>query len=229
MESAFPFVLFLLFAVVAAALAYYQYLAKQERQRAFAAFAATNGLRYFAHDPFDLLAEPFHLFRRGDGRGIENVLDGEWAGVPVRAFDYWYYEESTDSEGHRRKTYSRFDCAITPIEATCVPLRISRESVFSRLADHVALRDLEFELEEFNRAFDVQCEDRKFANDFLDQRMMRWLLAAPGKPIFEVAHDRLLCAVKKVGVEELPVLLHTIRRFREQVPKVVFSLYPRPG
>jgi hypothetical protein len=223
-----PIVFLVLFALVAAGVAYYQYLAKRKRQQAFAAFAAANGLRYFAHDPFDLLAEPFQLFRQGDGRGIENVLDGEWEGVPVRAFDYWYYEESTDSEGHRRKTYYRFDCAIAPIEAACAPLRIEREGVLSRLADHVALRDLEFELEEFNRAFDVHCDDRKFANDFLDQRMMRWLLAAPGKPIFEVSYDRLLCAVKKVDVQEIPVLLHTIGGFREQVPAVVFSLYPRP-
>lgn len=224
-----PLVFFVLFALVAAGVAYYRYVARQRRRQAFAAFAATNGLRYHQQDPFGLLSEPFHLFAKGDGRGIENVLDGEWAGVPVRAFDYWYYEESTDSEGHRSKTYYRFDCALMPIEAACSPLRIDRENVLTRIADHLAMRDLEFELEEFNRAFNVRCEDRKFANDFLDQRMMRWLLGAPGKPIFEVAYDRLLCSVKQCDIEQLPVLLHTAKAFREQVPAVVFSLYPRAG
>lgn len=228
MDATFP-IFIVLFVLVAAAVAYYQYVAKRRREQAFAAFAAANGLRYHATDPFDLLAEPFGLFRKGDGRGIENVLDGEWGGTPVRVFDYWYYEESTDSNGGHHKTYYRFDCAMLPIDAACARLRIDRESVLTRLADHVALRDLEFDLEEFNRAFDVSCDDRKFANDFLDQRMMRWLLSAPGKPTFEVVQDRLLCSIKKTDVEELPVLLHTAKGFREHVPEVVFSLYPRPG
>lgn len=228
MENTFP-IFIVLFVLVAGGIAYYQYLARRQRQQAFAAFAAAHGLGYHLRDPFSLLSEPFHLLHKGDGRGIENVLDGDWSGIPIRAFDYWYYEESTDSQGHRSKTYYRFDCVLVPVEAACTPLRIDRENVLTRLADHLAMRDLEFELEEFNRAFSVHCEDRKFANDFLDQRMMRWLLAAPGKPIFEVAYDRLLCAVKKCDVEELPVLLHTAKGFREQVPAVVYSLYPRSG
>ena len=228
MEFPVP-ILFLLFALGAAAVAWFQYAARQRRRQAFAAFAATHALRYHQRDPFGLLSEPFHLFRKGDGRGIENVLDGEWSGIPIRAFDYWYYEESTDSEGHRRKSYYRFDCVLMPIEAACSPLRIDRENLFTRIADHLAMRDIEFELEEFNRAFNVHCDDRKFANDFLDQRMMRWLLAAPGTPTFEVAYDRLLCSVKKCDVEELAVMLHTAKGFREQVPAVVYSLYPRAG
>lgn len=56
------------------------------------------------------------------------------------------------------------------------PLVLGRENVFTRLADSIGLPDIELELADFNRAFSVKCKDRKFANDFLDQRMMRLLL-----------------------------------------------------
>lgn len=225
-ENLFPF-FFLLFALVAAGVVAYQYVAQQKRREAFAAFAARNGFAYHRQDPFGLLDEPFRLFSKGDGRGIENVLDGRWQDVPVRAFDYWYYEESSTSKGGRTKSYHRFDCVIAPIDAACSPLTIERESLFTRLADHLALDDIQFELEEFNRAFNVKGADRAFATAFCDQKMMRWLLTNAGDCGFEVMGDRLLTFCRKVDVEALPVLFATMCGLRDHVPPVVYSLYPR--
>ena len=226
MDNAFP-LLFVLLGLAAAGVVAYQYYARQQRRQAFAAFAAGHGLMYHRQDPFGLLAEPFRLFSKGDGRGIENVLDGAWQEMPVRAFDYWYYEESSSSKGGRSKTYYRFDCVITPIDAACSALTIDRENLFTRLADHLAMDDIQFELEEFNDAFNVKGEDRRFATALCDQRMMRWLLANAGDCGFEVIGDRLLAFCKKIDVEALPMLFATMRGFREHVPPVVYSLYPR--
>ena len=123
-----------------------------------------------------MLAEPFALFQKGDGRGIENVLAGAYQAVDVKAFDYWYYDESTNSKGQTSKTYYRFDCVIVPIDAACSPLTIDNENVLTRLADALSFHDIEFESEDFNRAFNVKSPDKKFANDFVDARMMQWLL-----------------------------------------------------
>ena len=101
-----------MFAVAVAAVAYYQYQRKLERQRQFRALALGHGLDFSIEDPFHTLGEPFALLQRGDGRGVENVLWGEWQGLELRAFDYWYYDESTDSKGHTSKSYSRFDCVL---------------------------------------------------------------------------------------------------------------------
>lgn len=226
MENLTP-LFFVLFGLVVVGLVVYRYLATQKRREAFAAFAAQHGLIYHREDPFGLVGEPFRLFSKGDGRGIENVLDGTWQDVPVRVFDYWYYEESSDSNGHRSKTYYRFDCVIAPIDAACSPLTIDRENLFTRLADHLAMDDVGFELDEFNRAFNVKGSDRRFATAFCDQRMMQWLLANAGECGFEVIGDRLLVFCRKMDVEALPVLFATACGFREQVPAVVYSLYPR--
>ncbi len=71
--------------------------------------------------------------------------------------------------------------------------------------------------------------DRKFAVDLCDARMMQWLLAHGEDYGFEVAGDRLLATCRKRSPTELTSLLGTMKGFREHIPRVVFSLYPKPG
>jgi hypothetical protein len=219
----------LLFVVVAVGAVLGAYYARRRRQDAFALFARQYGLAFSPEDPFGLLGLPFALLRRGDGQGVENVLSGGWQGVPVHAFDYWYYEESTDSKGGRSKTYQRFCCVVGPIDAACSPLTIDEENVLTRLADLVALDDLQFESEGFNRAFNVKGADARFATAFIDARMMRWLLAHGHGYGFEVVGDQVLVSCRKIPPMELVQLLGTTTTFLDQVPRVVFSLYPKSG
>jgi hypothetical protein len=146
---------FILFAVLGLALvgiaAYITYAIAKKRREAFATVASQLGLSYAAQDPFNVIAEPFALFEKGDGRGAENMLWGTWQDIQLRAFDYWYYEESTDSHGRTSRSYSRFDCAIVPIDAACVRLTITHETLFTRLADALTFHDIEFESEDSTR------------------------------------------------------------------------------
>jgi hypothetical protein len=222
-----PVLLFLVFGLLVAAVAYHQYQRKLERQREFRALALGHGLDFSIEDPFDTVGEPFALLQRGDGRGVENVLWGVWQGLEIRAFDYWYYEESTDSKGHTSRSYSRFDCLLTQIDARCPTLQISEENLFTRLADALSFRDIEFESGEFNRRFTVKGPDERFATAFCDARMMDWLLRHGDGYSFEVVGDRLLCWCRRVAPAGMVHLLGTAKAFREQIPAVVSSLYPR--
>ena len=123
-----PILLFLVGLLVVAGLAYYAYQRKLERQRELRSVAYGQRLDFSIDDPFDTLGEPFSLLRKGDGRGVENVMWGFWQGLEIRAFDYWYYEESTDSDGHRSKSYYRFDCLITTVDALCPGSRSARRT-----------------------------------------------------------------------------------------------------
>jgi hypothetical protein len=183
-------------------------------------------LEYWPRDPFNLLSEPFALFEKGDGRGIENVLSGTWQDVDVRLFDYWYYEESTNSKGHRSKTYYRFDCVVAPVDALCSRLVIGHENIGTWLAGALTFDDIQFESDDFNKEFNVKSPDKKFANDFVDARMMDWLLKNGAGYSFEVDADRLLCFHRKLKPLELVPLLGTAKSFRDHIPRVVPSLYP---
>ena len=213
------------FVVLAIVAAYLSYYFKQRRRAALALMARQLDMEYSPQDEVGCLNYPFTLLARGDGRGTENVVWGAWQGVPMTEFDYWYYEESTDSNGHRSRTYYRFSCAVTQIAAQCARLSLDREGVLSRLADHVGLHDIEFESDDFNRRFNVKCTDRKFANDLIDPRMMQWLLGVDGAFRFEVSGTWVLCYSSRLRPVDLVPLLGSAKRFVDHVPRVVFELY----
>ncbi len=217
--------------IVAAAIAgaWISFYLKRKRRQELAFMARQLGLTFSVEDVQGCLDLPFRLLAKGDGRGTENVMSGAWQGMPVREFDYWYYEESTDSKGHRTKTYYRFSCAVTEIDAACSPITIDREGFLTRLADAIGLDDIRFELEEFNDAFNVKAKDRRFANDLVDQRMMRFLLGTDPAFEFEACGKWLLCFSKRRRPTDLIPLLGTLRSFAEHVPRVVFELYGPGG
>jgi hypothetical protein len=220
-------ILVLAIAVVVAALIGGYYFKKKRREE-LATMARQLGLEYSPEDDLGCLGLPFALLERGDGRGTENVIWGTWQGLSLREFDYWYYEESTDSEGRTSRTTYRFSCAVAEIDAACSALTLGRENVLTRLADSIGLPDVQFELEDFNREFTVKCKDRKFANDFVDQRMMRWLLETDRTFSFESSARWLLVSSKRRRPADLIPLLGTLQQFKDQVPRVVFDLYGAP-
>jgi hypothetical protein len=147
--------------------------------------------------------------------------------MELRQFDFWYYEESTDSKGNRSRTYYRFNCVLCPIEASCANLTIDHENLFTRLADALSFHDIEFESQEFNRKYNVKCSDKKFANDFVDARMIAWLMQHGDGYSFEASADQLLVAHHRLKPVELTPLLGTAQGFSNAVPRVVFELYPK--
>jgi hypothetical protein len=221
------FVVLLVVAVAGAA--WWSWYAKKKRRDELAFVARQLGLSYAADDPFGILGEPFELLNRGDGQGVENVLWGAYQGLDLRAFDYWYYTESTDSNGNTSRSYSRFNGVIVPVAAACSNLTIANEDVLTALADHVGLRDIEFESDDFNRTFNVKSPDRKFANDLIDARMMAWLLAEAQGYAFEVVGGQVLVYRRRLGPAEVVSLLGTAKAFVDHVPSVVYSLYPGGG
>jgi hypothetical protein len=220
----FVFVVVGIFALVIA-VAVHQWQAKNRRREAMAAWAMTRGMAFVVEDKAMPTRFDFALFKRGDGRGCDNVATGTWEGTEAHVADYWYYEESRDSNGGRSRSYRRFSVAILRVGAVLPAVRIERETVFSRLADHVGFRDIEFESEEFNRRFDIRSPDRQFAFKLVDGRMIEWLLGGAGGHCFEVSGPWLLAYSGQVGPEHLPALLSTATAFVAHVPRLVWADY----
>ena len=92
----------------------------------------------FSLDDVDRVVDmPFGLFSKGEKRAVELVISGEHNGVPMRMFDYWYYDETSDSQGNRSRTYHRFTCGMVTIPAACPRLRLGHENFMTRLGDHL--------------------------------------------------------------------------------------------
>ena len=71
----------------------------------------------------------------------------------------------------------------------------------------------------------MKCKDRKFANDFIDQRMMGWLLEADRGFSFEACGRWLLVYSKRRRPGDLIPLIGTLKQYRDHVPRVVYDLY----
>jgi hypothetical protein len=195
---------------------------RQQRRQDLAMWAMQQGLSFSIEDPHGLTTLDFHLFSQGDGRGCENVASGAWEGLDVRVADFWYYEKSGDNDS---KTYHRFSIVLASVAAWLPGVRIEKENAFSRLADHLALRDLEFESEEFNRRFEVRADDTEFAYKLIDARMMEWLLHTAGPHCYEVSGPWVLGYCKRLPAAEVPTLLFAVKGFIAQVPRLVWADY----
>ncbi len=119
-------------------------------------------------------------FGSGHDRRASNVMTGLYDGRGVLVFDYVFHttETSTNAQGHTTRREVSHPYAIVAIDAGVrfPDLRVTPEGMFMRVVGKLLNRDIELESEDFNRAFTVTCEDRKFASDVLHPRMMEALL-----------------------------------------------------
>ena len=221
------FLIFGAFIVFAALLVYVGWQRAKKRREEFFRLSVRLGLEYAIKDPFDTPSLPFELFDRGQRRTAENVMWGDIAGMRVRLFDYSYVIQHHNADGPDTSTTYRFSCAMAELDAMCPHLLIDRESFMSRLASHIGIHDIEFESEEFNRAFKIASEDRRFAFAFIDATMMTWLMDEGGLARYEVNGPLALCYIDPVSPAEYENLVEVVRRFRAHMPAVVSSLYPR--
>jgi len=205
---------------------------RPERERRMRALAERLGLEYTHKDHRNLEGTVrFPSLLTGGPSGIENVLTGRWKDLAVRVFDRWQYRDVEDEKTHRtHREWSRHNCVLTRLGLRATePFLLEREGVFGRLADHLGMRDIELELEDFNRAYTVRSKDRKFATDLLDQRMMSWLLETkdqfPQDVSIQIDRRQLLlwCPERKPG--QLIPLLRLVKDFVDHFPPVAFSLY----
>lgn len=159
---------------------YLGYLSAKKRREELSALAAQRGWTYTERD--DSWAERFDgaPFGLGHDRRAANILQGTYDGRGFVAFDFVYRTTetstgpnnttSTREESHRYSIIALSTAAVFP------HLRVSPEGMVKRFFGRLTNSDIELESEEFNRAFTVNCEDRKFATDVLHPRMMEYLL-----------------------------------------------------
>jgi len=127
-------------------------------------------------DPFLIALEysQCSLFRCGEKRTARNVMHGRLDGVDVKAFDYTF--ESGTGSFHQAYTLS---CVILDTGYMFRFLMIRPERVADRISEAMRAEDIDFESDEFSRAFHVKSEDKKYAYDVIHARMMQFLLDAP--------------------------------------------------
>jgi hypothetical protein len=213
MEYAISIFVVLVVVAIIGIILYGEYLRRQMWQRV----AAKYGMRYSAYDPFDLPDKfEFALFREGHSRRASNCLDGTYQGLPMILFDYRYKTGSGKSE-----TTHYISALLAQLNIQCRKLIIRPETVLDRFAAFIGFGDIQFEYEEFNRAFNVHCENKKFAYDICHPDMMEFMLQNRSMT-WELQGDRLLLyswTVGNFGPEDVRAFLQLAVGFVGRIPR----------
>src|SRR5687767_7924500 len=159
---------------------------KFARRSAVERKARRLGLSFSRRDPFRVLDADFHPFLRfgklpGTQR-VENVVWGVRDGREVRAFDY---RRPAEDE-------IRYSCAMVRIPDGWPSLLVRRHGPLDAARNAAGLQQIEFELDEFNRRFEVHSDDRRLASAVIDQRMIGWLLESDPALGFQLQEGWLL-------------------------------------
>jgi hypothetical protein len=192
---------------------------KFSRRSAVEREARRLGLSFSRRDPFRVLDADFHPFLRfgklpGTQR-VENVVWGVRDGREVRAFDY---RRPAEDE-------IRYSCAMVRIPDGWPSLLVRRHGPLDVARNAAGLQRIEFELDEFNRRFEVRSDDRRLASAVIDQRMIGWLLESDPALGFQLQEGWLLAWMPQLPPDELERTLTTVEGFHERIPRPVWSIY----
>ncbi len=169
----------------------------QERRDALAALATARGWLFASEAPSDLKAwiGAFAPFQVGHSQSAFNTLGGhlriDGRQVGCLAGDYTY--KVTRHTGKTSTTTTHvFSWLIVACPFPGAPdLVIRRETFLDRMGAVIGLDDIDFESEEFSRAFYVKGPDRKFVFDVIHPRMIAFLMESSPPPI--VLRDGHVC------------------------------------
>ncbi len=224
------------FVIVVAAVSYTAYYGAwrriRRRRKDLGRRAAKLGLGYFPTDPFGLDWLDLPLFHEDEQVSFANVLIGERDGLPFKAAEFaTYVREFRPGRSPEMVQRSAYSILVAELDMRMrMPTTVvAAETLSTRLPALLGVRDLQFESREFNERFHITADDRRFAYQLIDPRMMEHMLStAPTDLRYEIRGCRVLVALPRVGenviLDDLSRLFAAASGFVHHIPRVVWSV-----
>ena len=193
---------------------------EKKRVGALVAAALECGLEPVERDPIevDQLRRTLNTLQQGDNRSTQNVFVGSFEGQEMTAFEFSYQTTETDNDGKETTTTHHLHVFSTRLKGDVPELRISPESIFSKVAQAFGYDDIDFESAEFSKKFCVRSKDKQFAYAFCDPRMIEFLLTRPEINL-EAEGDALSAVYDgKIKPETFADKLRDLARVRQLIP-----------
>jgi hypothetical protein len=203
--------------------AYISWWQAKKRRELFQGFAQSQGWTWTARDDSWVDRFPGTPFQEGDHKKALNVLQGQFRGRALVAFDYSYQTHSTDSKGNRQTTTHRYALCAIGVAAYLPRLELVPESVFGRLGTALGMQDIELESEDFNRRYRVRCANPKFAYDVLPPRTMQALLAREALHLRLEGSDALCWEDGRHSPAQLLARLDALTTLLDGIPEFVWN------
>lgn len=201
----------------------------KRRREALLNWAQSHGWSYYEHKDRQTYRHYSFLnrLRQGSNRYAFDILQGKWNEYPAEAFNFHYETYSTESNGQssRRRTHHHYlGVVLIQIERNFPKLLIYPENLFRKLSNALGFGGIKFESIEFSRRFTVLCNDKKFAYDFCNTKMMDYLLTISD---IELELDENIIVLYyergKINPEKIQEYLIELEQLRQLMPKYLFS------
>lgn len=212
---------------------------RRQRRPAVARFASQHGLSDSGDTYVDTGYDfPLLRVRTGDRNGYNNVLAGQWQGLPVKGADYWYCTTTNRSDDLPAGggKYHYYSIVVADLAATLPYVSVQAKDAFTRAFDRVGLPPLPhfdhetvdvigFEPKDFNQKFQVTTADEGFAIKLIDAAMIQWLMSTGGEFAFEVGGCNILVSCGLLPVTDLVRLFDATKGFADHIPHPVWAEY----
>lgn len=206
----------------------------RKREQRLRAWAAAVGWRYVGADHALTRRWRSQPFGTGHSRRAHEVVVGQFRGRPAMSFAYTYRTGSGKSES----SYT-FHVIAVALPAYLSHLELQPEGLAAKLAKTFGTQDIQFESDDFNRAWLVQASNPKFAHDVLHPRTMERLLRPDARGFsFRIEGTDLL--LWSSGTQRLDLIaprLEVASAVIDAIPRFVWQDHgydperttPRPG
>lgn len=203
----------------------YASIQAKKRREALARLAASLGFRFSPAKDYTI-DDRYRFLKnlaQGSNRYACNVMSGSYGGHEVLIFDYHYETYSRSSKGHRQTHHHYFSFFILHLPGVFPELTVTREGMFSKVAQFFGYDDIDFESAEFSRQFCVRCADKKFAYDICNPRTIEYLLAHPFLNLEIDQHCLSLFFSGRLSAEAIQSNLNRLVGLRELFPEYLWQ------
>jgi len=218
----------ILFGAVAAAFWVVDVLRARQHRSEYADFALLHGWDY-APRSFDFntrfATAPFGV---GSKMHQTDVLRGTLNGLECATFTH-HYQTGHGEPGET--TEYMFQVSLAELPVNLPLLDLIPESLAQRAAKTMGAMDIEFESYEFNRRWRVRANDRRYAHDLLDPRMLERLTQpdAQGAVIRIEGGAVMTWQAGRVGLDGLATRLGVLSAIARRIPDHVLRDHTERG
>ena len=198
------------------------YQQERKRRAAIARWAGGRGWTYAERDDRWSDHWPDHPFDTGYGQRADNVMTGPFGPYAVVVFDFSYKQSSGSGKTRSTRTY-RFAVHALALPVALPWVHLSAEGFLDRAAKFFGAQDIEFESDEFNRAYRVRADDERFAYDLVNPQTMAHLLAWGGPDVRVVGPYLVHVARGRLDLGAVDRWLTMLAGVCDNVPDFVWS------
>lgn len=193
---------------------------QSRRHERLAAWGRTHGWHYERVDRSLLRIQRGAPFSAGDSHAASEVLDREWHGRHAVSFTYSWV---TGSGKDQRTSYAHVVALHLP--ASLPRLEVTPEGFGAAVIKLAGGKDLQLELEEFNRAYRVAATDERTAHAVLHPRLMERLLQADARGVPWRLEGRWLATWEtgRTDVDRIGPALTLLTAVADAVPRHVWQ------